>query len=303
MLGLYFACVVAFIVFAVGLAAIFAQMRTHGFELTEYWQLAVFGFVPSLAVCAYAALMFVMTGIKIIRSIKHGEDEENPVNLTKTGGEEQPQAENAPIECEDSKEEIPEATVCEKIEKPKKLTFRERRRQKLLEDEKPKKKSSGAFGVFMVCASLVFCCWFSVWAHSPNELCFHKYTYSEVNVQADADEISNYRFYQDALGRPYYIQETSGGNRHFKVPMKSRTEGEDASGKYVLYTFHTEEKYAKVLDCALENFSYLTVDIEVYYYKKDAHIVVNHTAIVERMDKRTEYKKSGKIYTYKKLIS
>ena len=77
----------------------------------------------------------------------------------------------------------------------------------------------------------------------------------------------------------------------------------DASGKYVLYTFHTEEKYAKVLDCALENFSYLTVDIEVYYYKKDAHIVVNHTAIVERMDKRTEYKKSGKIYTYKKLIS
>ena len=246
---LYLSCVVTFIVFAVGLATLFGDMRLRGFDLTEYWQLAVFGFVCSLAVSVYSLVMLVPVIIRFFKDLaerrstpKSAEAVVDVVEGSKDEGIAMEATEAHATVAEVGIEQSVEQRI-EQEEKPKRLSKKERRRQKLLAEEK-KKEPHGLFGITLVVLVLVFNVWFSVWTISPNELCFHQYSYADVNAPADVDEIKVYRFYQDALGNPYYIQQINNGERSFQVPLAGKDGGEDENGKYVLYRFSSKERYA-----------------------------------------------------------
>ena len=328
-LVLYLLCVVSFIVFVVGLANRFSFIKKHGFDLTEYWAIVVFGLIFSFVAAMYSLVKAIAEITPVIRARRNAKDSadewQNPVNPTlsaqndgevgvvDTVAEPLPEESESPVFVESGNDEAPapvvvsceNATEKEAVSKPKRLSHRERKKQRILEDEGVlNQRINGMFGIFAVAVMTVFCIFYSVWSIFPNRLAFHNYSYNEAaNGQAfdpNGDGIRNLRFYQDYLGRPYFIHVE--GDREVEVELSSTTRGEDETGEYILYHFYTEKDYAKILDKLTDKITYLTVDMQVYYYVTDAHIVVTYTTHKKRLEVDTDVTLAdGVIYSYKSL--
>ena len=372
--------IAACVTFIISLSNRFSELQLHGFDLTEYWSLAVFGTVFAVIVSIYALVDAIRLAVNA-RAVanknegekkpeqkqsnppasaeqKPAEADEKPLPLPTTeappkeqpplpvtadgvppntlplpnesdrqayssvpplpvGGEDVPPLPSAknqtaipplptaePIQGAEPEAVSEQRTSGEEKSVPapqpqkKKLTAAEKRKQKLLEDE-PKKKG-GKFGWVVLTVGFVFGVYFSVWANFPKELCYHNYTYNTTaNGEITDSEPRTFRFYQDYGFSPYfvYVHQT----KEFKVPLVSEVKGSDSIGEYVEYKFSLNEKYAKILDCALDRFTYIVVDTTVKHYKKDGRIVVSQTVKKNRLEESLEQSFENKVYTYKTM--
>ena len=286
----YYICVVAVILFFWGLIHRFGVLDLYGFDLTEYWAIAVFGSVFALSVGIYSLVRAV---VATVAAVKGGNIQKNPLNLTLSDDSDGEEVVPPEVKAEG---EISAPTV-----RKEKLTRAEKRRRRLLEDdeEKSAKQSAApaAIAFALVCACLIFCVAYSCWAAFPHRLCFHSYAYNitENGSEPEYKEIKTYRFYQSYLGKPYLLY-SFDGVKEFRVPLVSEKE----EGGYTVYNFHGESKYAKIVDRWRDKFTYVVCDVEVFYYS-DGHIVVGHRAVKQRDGKETVYDYSGKIYSYRRL--
>lgn len=349
------AAMLSCVVFIIAIFNRFDVMNLHGFDLTEYWDLAVFGIVFSLIIEVYC-LVDIIRLIVAVRAEdrknltspppkKEGEKKEAPLPTQV----EEKQTEQFPPLPSGGDEEFPalpkdfesiplpsssdfntyESMPCEKetftdtslppIELPatpindervnsseeeaspqptevKKPTFKDKRKQKMLEEEKP--KGVGKFGWFVLAVGIIFGVYFSIWCFCPKGICFHNYTYNTTeNPPIEENEQRTLRFYQDYSFTPYYVFFDEG--KEFKIKLVDTEGGEDEIGEYLKYTFSAKEKYAKILDCALDRFTYLDITATVKYYKKDARIIVDQSIIINRPKGEEKYNFVGKTYTYK----
>ena len=285
-------CFFAAVLFLVGLASRFSEMRLHGFDLTEYWVLAVFGIILALSAGLYSLIAAIIT---LVRGSRHGSYEDDLPEISATS---ESQATPAAAPSAPAAVQAPAESADRKAEKGKKKTSAERRRDKLLKEDGKKPEGWASVVVLILCT--VVLALYSVWSFFPDRLCFHNYAYNlSANESPEIGEIKNYRFYQDYLGRPYFIFGFDEENV-LKVGMVSRK----AEGDTVVYKFHAEKTYAKIVDkYILNKYTTVTVDMEVVYYVSDAHVVVNHHAERTRDGVITTYSYEGKIYSYKPLIS
>lgn len=269
-----------FVLFTIAIAHRFKLLNIHGFKVSEYWALVAFGFTVSVSVAVYASVRL----ISLIKSLKKGDDDEEAADAS---------AENKDASAENKTENATE----EKEEKTK-LSRSEKRREKLLNDESEKVKKKKDKGIVIIAIVAVFCAIYAAWGFFPCKISFHNYAYdTSVNPLADVGEITNYRFYSDYLGRPYYLYNVSSG-KDIRVNFTKKEKGSDERGEYVLYEFYGEEKYAKVLDCALNRHTTAKCTLLVYRYDDDV-IKIEHHAEKTRNGVTETYDKSGKFYKYK----
>ncbi len=329
-LALYGGCALFFVTFVCGVANLFSVMSARGFDLTEYWALIVFGVGISLIAAVYSLINGLVIAIGFFRKrrldakvdkspINHAlsadfknstvyEDgspykdaqTDNSTQISVEEGEVVYAPKTADVVFAEDRQADTQSLSQKKQKKKRRMTFAERRRQKLLKEEEPKRKN-GITGFVVIAIITIGCLYYTFWSIAPHKLCYHTYTYNQAenNSLPEQGEIKTYRFYQDYLGKPYFVY--LDNDREFKVSLVSSKRGKDDVGEYILYHFATEEEYAKVLDCALDKFTYLTVELDAYYYVADAHLVINHRAIRTRTGVETVYEHSGKIYSYKNL--
>lgn len=317
-LVVYGSSVIACTVFMIGLFTLFGRIRLHLFDLTEYWVIAVFGSIIAL-ICLVNST--VRTGIcigSLVKQIK-AEKQITPVNPTLNGVEEGEAAQNPP-ECAAEKscgdtaegeelkaEEEKPLSVDVEAEADKgrvKLSRKERRLKKLLEEDDKPKKADDRLGLVLMAIICVLAVLYGAWTFAPNRICHHNFAYSLTanSIEDDEDIIKSYKFYQDYLGKPYFV--FTEGDKSIHVPLQSTAKGSDKVGKYVLYTFYANERYAKILDCAFDNYTDLEVTAYVYYYTADSHISVTHKAVKTRKGTaQVVYDAEGVIYSYKNISS
>ena len=278
-IGICFAADAFFVLFIAGIINRFKLLNIHGFKVSEYWAIVAFGVTISTAIAVYAAIRLAI----LFRALKRPpEDEEKP-----EGNETEPSVPSA-VKTETTEEE----------KKNKKLTRSEKRREKLLSDDEQKIKKKTDKGIVCIAIIAVFCAIYAAWAFFPCKISFHNYSYdTSVNPVAGIDEITNYRFYSDYLGRPYYLYAVSS-EKDIRVNYTGKEKGSDERGEYVKYTFYGEEKYAKILDCALNRHTTATCSLTVYSYA-DSVIKIEHHAEKTRNGVTEKYDYSGKYYRYK----
>ncbi len=294
---IYSLCAASFVAFVWGLARFFSALNMHGFKLTEYWALAVVGLAFSLTAAVYSLFKLIALLFGIRKDLKkERQKEKSALNLALN-------AEDSGVDEQKNADAEADAEPVSEVKEDRKAARARRRRERLLKESK-RRVPSGAFGLVMVILVTALTVFYSCWLFFPSPICFHNYIFNEsVNGKIDSvgGEIFSYKFYQDYLGRPYYIHTDVESERAFRIPLESKIMSSDEVGDYVLYTFYGEERFAKILDAAMDKHSELTVKLEIKYYKKDSHIVVSHYAKKVRVGKVTEYERSGKVYSFKPL--
>ncbi|MBP5307658.1 MAG: hypothetical protein J6Z34_00795 [Clostridia bacterium] len=296
-LVLYCLCTVSAVVYFATLIHRFTVISLYGFDLTEYWVLAVFGTVFVITSGAYS---FVRLIVLCVLSARDKKDRKNPLNLTLSANSEEFSNEGNDNAGSSAKRENGE----NEGKRKEKLTRAEKRKRKLLSDEGERsvRNSSALKYISLAVVSLcvVFCAYVSCWAAFPHRLCFKSYAYNitENGDEAEFKEIKNYRFYQSFIGKPYLVYSFDGVKEgYFDLKLVSVEKDDNC----ILYKFHGEKTYAKIADRLRKVFTYVVSEVEVYYYPEDGHISVNHHALKRRDGKEFSYDYSGKIYSYKKL--
>ncbi len=259
-------------------------MGVHGFSVSEYWVLVAFGFTVSLAVAIYALVRFIDLLISIIRPNEKAEGSEKDIPYSSTVSTTETTDENKPLNNNASE---------------KKLTKAEKRRAKLLAQETKRSSKKRDFGIVIISIVLCFCAFYAGWAFFPNELCFHNFAYNTLlNTPAETNEITNYRFYANYIGTPYYLYSLNG-SKEIYVPLISKENGSDETGEYVVYNFYGEESYAKLVDQLKDKYTTVTCRLSVYYYTETSAIKIDHHGEKKRAEKVETYSYSGKFYHYK----
>lgn len=307
-LTVYSTATAAFVAFAVLLYVRLTSLSGRGFDADRYWAMVTFG-VPVMFITAAFSFVMAIRQVFLLVGAGKAEREERAIsglNLTKNGDSGQNETQDggafaegshtdarmpegdaqtaAPIDSYiDSDDETARAGQSSPSAAPesartdgkrRKLTRKEKRKRKLLmEKEKKTHRHFGSFfGVAVAVITLVFCGFYAIWAAFPNNLCFHDYTFKDAadEGKTEDDYLRSYRFYQDYLGKPYYIYEYD--NVEYKVRLADKRK----EGNATVYVFSLDTQHKKLLDYLFNRTVTVTVRTEVRYYD-DGHILVTHS--------------------------